>query len=76
MLKWNVNAEEINRLRHICQVLAKQNTAGPLKGRITETIVSQVLTLDTNYLKSHRGSEWPIVGSDPSDWSEDCMDRL
>ena len=48
MWNWNVNTQ-INGLRHICQVLAKQNIAGLLRGRITETIVSQVLTLDTNY---------------------------
>ena len=69
---WNVNI--YSRWIFICQVLAKQNTAGPLRGRITETIVSQVLTLDTNYLKSHGaliGQLWRVISSD---WSEVWVD--
>ena len=69
---WNVNS--YNCWIFICQVLAKQNTAGLLRGRITETIVSQVLTLDTNYLKSHGaliGQLWTVISSD---WSEVWVD--
>lgn len=51
---------------YLPSTVAKQNTAELLRGRITETIVSKVLTLDTNYLKSRRDSDWTIVRSNSS----------
>ena len=56
---WEYNSTS----EYLPSTVAKQNTAELLRGRITETIVSKVLTLDTNYLKSRRDSDWTIVWS-------------
>ena len=68
MREYNSTSEYLPR------TVAKQNTAELLRGRITGTIVSKVLTLDTNYLKSRRDSDWTIVWSNPTDWSEVWVD--